>query len=266
MDTEWPLENHYELPNLYQTHIDEENRINEITNACESLDSNDQFAFYNLFLSKEEQTTLSLLTINENENLVIYISQSTNLQNDLYSKLEQSHIFNNPNQNKFLSHLTTRLVSNILSITGQDNAEIIFRTELPYNSYPSNNPCLYWHIDKSHGEIAKIIEPSEERPLSKDLEQKLFIIPLHGSTTLFYPATEQQKEEFFNIANETLFFYGHTSPCSSQDNINRFFNNSNTQQTPNGQGSVHLAGKTGTLHSAPPPSQIPRIILLITPF
>lgn len=271
MDAEWTLDNAYELPNLYQCYPNEENRVTEITHAIESVQNGDSFSFYNLLLSQAEHDALSQLEIDKSENLVIYASPSTHLQKKLHSKLQQSHIVNNTDEIEFLSTLTTKLVSNILGITGHQYAEIIFRTQLSDNfdlaqTSHSNNPCLYWHIDKSHGEISKTIPPSQDHPISTDLEQKLFLIPLIGDATLFHPMSNQQRENFFDIANETLFFYGHTSPCSIQDNINHLFNDNAIQQTPKGFGSIHLAGKTGTIHSAPASSQDPRILLLITPY
>ena len=185
-DMEWGFSNDtFEVPNLYQDYIDERDRVIGIDHAVEELDNGAQFSFYDLKLSEYEEQCLSQLKISEHNNLVIYTSQVVNLKKDIGYRLDEL-IGIGLDKPDFLSELITRLVSNILGVTGHKNAEIVLRTEGKDNTDESHtsNKCTYWHIGKSHGEIAKNIDVLGY-PIGTEEEQQLFIISLIGDTTLF---------------------------------------------------------------------------------
>ena len=248
--------------NFDQCYLEEEVRCTELTKALQELETDSSFAFYKLTLSEYETHLLSLVSINQYNNKVIYLSETDNLKDTIDNKLSEligSNININP-----ISRLITRLVSNILSVTGYDNAEVMLRTEGERHIDENNsiNQCLYWHIDKSSQEIGINIEGNQS---VKKEKQMLFIISLIGESTVFHYSNDQQRRDFFNIANETVFFYGHTSRCEVNDAVNQLFKYENINNAAFGYGSVHIAGKNGTVHAAPLESKDGRMLLLITP-
>lgn len=265
---EWIFDQNYqEADFLYQDFSEEEERIIEISHAVEKLNDDAQFSFYDLTLTNHEKDTLSQLNINTYSNIVVFSSQVDNLKDHIGCSIDQSMELNS-NTVDVLSLMISRLVSNILSVTGYENVEMILRSEKQYNIDESSisNQCIYWHIDKSHGEIAESTDVAGHL-IGREKEQKLFIISLVGETTLYYHATNEQRQEFMSFANETAFFYGHNLPenCVDGDKINLLFDHEKIKSAQAGYGSVHIAGKQGSIHAAPVCSDHGRLILLITP-
>lgn len=258
----------YKTNDLYYCFLDEEARINEIYESVAELNNGAQFSFYNLKLSEQELYALSSLNINDDANIVAYTSE-VGIEDYFYAVAQKNLYQNSKDIANTLAKLIARLVSNIISITKHDNAEIVLRTEKAntHNINPDFSKCTYWHIDKSHGEIIQNNDNIFNFPISNELQQKVFIISLSGERTIYTKIDSQQREEFLHLANETMFFYGHSEQinCTEQDHINQLFYQQKTFVASNGFGSVHFAGKHGSIHAAPTFFSNPRITLLITP-
>ena len=272
IDSGWYQGCSYQTSDLYYCFIDEEERINGIYESVESLDYGAQFSFYDLKLSEKEISSISLLDIIHDSNIVAYTSE-VNIEEYFYEvidgKLQQNGEENTVDIATTLSKLIARLVSNILSVTSHNNAEIIFKTEKANADNEENDysKCVYWHIDKSHGEILKNNDNIFNFPISNEIRQKAFIISLSGDPTIYTEVSAKQRDDFFNIANTTEFFYGHNvqANCVERDQINQLFHQKEAKVARNGYGSVHIKGYAGTMHAAPTLFNESRIVLLITP-
>lgn len=263
MDIEWQYAINYGLRDFYQSYIDEQARIIELRSSVTELNDKNQYSFYNLGLTEYDQHVLSNIEIKEFANIILYTSETNELNNVLRSKLNLLNEFDlKQNYINHISNLVLRLSSNILAATNTQNAEIIFRMETKQTYIP--NECLFWHIDKSHSEIAKNVNQFEHT-LGNEEKQSFFIISLLGETTIYQNLDKYQRENFQHIANETTFFYGHSEgKCEVNDPINELFADKKSDQARPGYGSVHIAGKNGTIHSAPN-SISQRMLILITP-
>jgi hypothetical protein len=272
IDSDWYAEFNYETRGLYSCFIHEEARINEIYDSVTNLDNGAQFSFYDLKLSEKEIRSISLLDIIHDSNIVVYTSE-VNIEEYFYEvidgKLQQNGEENTVDISTTISKLIARLVSNILSVTNHNNAEIIFKTEKANADNEENDysKCVYWHIDKSHGEILKNNDNIFNFPISNEIRQKAFIISLSGDPTIYTEVSSQQRDDFFNIANTTEFFYGHNvqANCAERDQINQLFYRQKATMARNGYGSVHIKGYDGAMHAAPTLFNESRIVLLITP-
>lgn len=259
METDW-LITHHDDP-LYETNLWETNRVAAIHHACSLLEQGAQFSFYDLGLSEQEQFLLSHVKVHGYYNPNFYLSQIESFEQkirSLFSESDQIEIDEyllNP-----LAYLVTRIVSNVLAAVPYQNAEVILRAE-PAGTNQAD--CLYWHIDKSHGEISQSLS-SLFYPISAEKQQALFVLPLLGNTTLFKEIDPTQRLNFLSMVNETEYYYGHTVPCSSKDKVNTNFQSTFVKYTKKGYGSVHLTGRNGALHTAPHQHN-QRIVLLITP-
>ena len=243
----------------------EEVEIAEIGSALDKLESGAQFAFYSLNLSNEERAAFSQISVNRYHNVVIYLSEQYDFESYLRSRLydvlcttevEISNI-------NIISHTIARLIHNILDASGYIDAEILLRTEEKFSidDADANSRCFYWHIDKSHGEILEKLDITNH-PIGHAKEQELFILPLKGEATLFQNINVSQREIFLSVANETEYFYGHNlGKCDASDSINVLFNGGHITSAPKWYGSVHIAGKNGTLHASPNESVSGRMLL-----
>lgn len=284
MDIECQFDYKYNEQGTVEVYTEEESRGAGVIDSIQKLEQGAQFSFYDLGLSEDDSEILSHIEISQYENVVIYLSEielseTNNLNGQLDNHLK-NHIVevtrklklipvstNYINDIDYFANLITKQINNVLSATNHKDAEIVLRTRTEYDSEENNN-CIYWHIDKSHGEIRKSEANNSNfsHPIGTKERQEIFIISLLGEPTIFQHINSQQRDEFFNFANETRFFYGHSSieSCIAQDGIDGLFHYKNSISSENGYGSVHIMGKTGTIHAAPPRSSA-RMLLLITP-
>lgn len=122
-------------------------------------------------------------------------------------------------------------------------------------SYKEEQDCIFWHLDKSYAEIEGI---NSSKP------EKRFIVALKGSGTVFQDINEETRGNFLKVAEEAPYYYGHgLEGCSGDDEILKLFSAGKIIEGKEGYGSVHFAGKQGTIHAAPKMSSS-RLILLIT--
>jgi hypothetical protein len=250
------------------TYLNEQGRVEAILSAGNKLDNGEEFAFYDLWLSNEEKILLNNVTIKEVGYKVNYLSNNKKLYEYFINELkdvliEEDYKIKAP----LLSKLMVRIVSNILAANSANDAEVMLRGEkLSSNDYcSSNNKCAYWHIDKSHGEIRQGLE-EVPFPIGNAVEQKLYVISLLGATTIFYNATMEEKAEFKRLANATTFAYGHENQFNcDEDEINKLLTPSLAVRANKWQGSVHITGINGAIHSVPVDSCEDRLLLLITP-
>jgi hypothetical protein len=236
--------------------------IDSITQALQEIADGSQFAFYDLDFNEKEENVLSNFQINEFHNIVLYPSIHDNLVDQLSETLEN---LGDSQEINIISSAISRIFMNILSATGYNKSEIIIRLE-PV-AEPNDKNCTYWHIDKSHEEIAISCEDCEA-PVLDSKVQNLFILPLKGESTSFYFAQKQLRQSFLKVANQTAFYYGHNTSegCSENDPINILFDLNQAKSASFGFGSVHKVGINGTIHAAPYKVNSSRLIVLITPF
>ncbi len=127
--------------------------------------------------------------------------------------------------------------------------------------------CVYWHIDKSHGEILQNNDNVFNYPIGGEMIQKTFIISLAGSRTIYTEITTDQRGHFFDFANTTMFYYGHNIKlnCYESDQITQLFDKQSFSVAESSYGSVHFKGRNGSMHAAPTLFYNSRLVLLITP-
>ena len=152
-----------------------------------------------------------------------------------------------------VAKLVTRLVGIVVGEMGVENYELSIRSR---ESYESKEDCLYWHLDKSEGEVSGNSDNGEE---------KRFIMVLKGNGTVYQNINEEMRGEFMKVAEEAPYYYGHgLDGCKAHDEINQLFRNQEKVFTKEQYGSVHIAGSNGAMHAAPKESES-RLILLLTP-
>jgi|GEM_PF-6248651 hypothetical protein len=250
------------------TYLNEQSRVEAIALATNELEDTAEFAFYDLWLENHEKELLNNIVIKKVINKVHYLSNEKKIYEYFMNALgdvltEEDYKIKAP----LLSKLMVRIVSNILSVNMANDAEIMLRTEMYDSDYchSSNNSCAYWHIDKSHGEIRQALG-EVPFPIGDAFEQKIYIISLLGTTTIYYNATTEQKAEFKQLANVTTFTYGHAGQFNcEEDEINKLLTSSLGVRANKWQGSVHVTGVDGAIHAVPVDSCEDRLLLLITP-
>lgn len=232
-----------------QCFLDDEVKSKELTKALSQIKSGEEFAFYNLGLTEEEKRILSEIEITECNNMKIdnFWSIDKEVRNALV-KMKGVKI----SETDKVAKLITRLVGIVVGEMGIENYELSIRSR---ESYESVEDCLYWHLDKSEGEVLGNSDNGEE---------KRFIMVLKGNGTVYQNINEEMREEFMKVAEEAPYYYGHgLDGCKAHDEINQLFRNQEKVFTKEQYGSVHIAGSSGAMHTAPKESES-RLILLLT--
>lgn len=75
--------------NFDQFYLEEEVRCTELTKALQDLETGSGFAFCKLKLSEYEVYLLSLISISQYNNKVIYLSETANLKDYINNKLSE---------------------------------------------------------------------------------------------------------------------------------------------------------------------------------
>lgn len=239
---------------VYQCVSEDEVRNKEITKALNKIEIGEQFAFYDIGLSKKEKQILTDIEITEYNEIKI------NSSADKLKQLSQEVSYALMRMDgvsilelEGLSELVTRVVSIIVGELKVEEFELKIRTR---ESYQSEEDCMYWHLDKSEREILGNCDNGEE---------KRFIMILKGEGTAYQKISEKQRETFMKVAEEAPYYYGHgLDGCKTHDEINHLFRNQEKVFTKEQYGSVHIAGSNGAMHAAPKESES-RLILLLTP-
>jgi hypothetical protein len=227
----------------------------EIVNALSYIESGGQFAFYELDFNESEQKLLSGIKIDELNETELHLSTIQNLPEILNSILELTN-----EESNFLSKLIKKQVQNIVEVEKADDARLIIKTRGAYSS----DGCDYWHVDKDKNQSLKEMG---QKQVGWKYADRLHVIPLVGEGTEYQEIGNEERELFYQVANETLSYYGHVLPngCESGDIITKLFNHSNKHVVKIGTGAVHKLGEQGSLHKAPSESMTGRILLMITP-
>ena len=230
---------------FFQCDASEAIMVFELSEALSKLGQGSQFAFYDLTIKQDDQLLLSSLVFTQFHNKVLYLSDTNSWFDDF------NEVFDIQESNTYrLMKLTSSIVSNVVSVVKAKDAEIILRTRGSYEE----GACCYWHIDKSRN------HPND----TLNYADLVFLVPLHGESTVYQEANVEWENLFHSLANETTFYYGHTE-CHDNDEITKLFEIKDIQSPQYGHGSVHVVGKYGTLHREPKKSDFGRLILLITP-
>ena len=226
----------------------------EITRGLGKIESGEQFAFYNLDLSKQELKILQDLKITDyNEiSIISSVDKAGLLKQEINQAFEGMNGIITFSLEK-LSDLVIRVVSIIVGELGVKDFELKIRIR---EGYKNEDDCLYWHLDKSKNEILGQKEENKE---------KRFLITLKGEGTRYKKIDDVARVSFMKEAEEAPYYYGHgIEGCKSNDKINQLFKKGELIKTEEHYGSVHIAGSNGAMHAAPEESES-RLILLITP-
>lgn len=220
------------------------NEIQELAQISNNLQPGG-FEFFDLHLSDFQKTILQQISP-QHEIVVGYYSDFDSMNDQIY-KFITRFALNNPNE--FLATEITKIITNLISIiiasSGREDAEILIRSakEKPHR-FPD------WHIDKTHEEIY----------YGQNTSQLVYILPLNGEATLFYPPNLINRETL----NPTFGNYFYVHPYNATLDHDYQLDLKNAQTASFGQGSVHLAGYTnGTVHASP--NSDSRLLLIITP-
>ncbi|MBY0580686.1 MAG: hypothetical protein K2P53_03265 [Rickettsiales bacterium] len=224
-----------------------------IGNALSYIESEGQFAFYELDFKESEQELLSRVKIFELNEAELHLSTMQKLPGILNSILELTN-----KDIDLLSALIKKQAQYIVTAEKADDARVVIKTRGAY----SNGGCDYWHIDKDKNQPTR--EMGEEQ-VGWKYADRLHIITLVGEGTEYQEINNQEREIFHQIANETLSYYGHVKGCESGDMITKLFSNSDKYVVQIGLGAVHRLGEYGSLHKAPSESINGRMLLMITP-
>jgi hypothetical protein len=239
-----------DIVNFDQCLLSDEVRNIEITKAINQIESGEQFAFYNLGFTEEEKRMLSEMEITEFNNMKI--DNFWNIDKEVRNALVTMKGVKISETDK-VAKLITRLVGIVVGEMGVENYELSIRSR---ESYESEEDCLYWHLDKSEGEVSGN---------SDNREEKRFIMVLKGNGTVYQKINEKMRGEFMKIAEEAPYYYGHgLDGCKTNDKINQLFKYGEEVETKEQDGSIHIAGSNGAMHAAPKESE-GRLILLLTP-
>jgi hypothetical protein len=249
-----------EIPS-YQEHfnkcaLEDELRNKEIAKALSEIESEEQFAFYDLGLSKNEQAIISQIKIDKFSNEVILLSKT---KDDELLDIINSNLNISVNNAYNLLKLFKSIVHAITSAEDAQDAEIVLRTRAIY----ADQVCDYWHIDKNRNQV---LEELNQASIEQKYIERVYLIPIIGEGTEYKRVELEKKEEFYKIAEETLFYYGHgpANDCREDDLITKLFSG-NKEIVGKGHGSLHKVGKKGAIHKAPSQSSDGRMILIITP-
>ena len=231
----------------------EEEQNKAIETSLQAIEAGEEFAFYNLSLSSQDLEILDSIEIVKWGNVVLN-SESFNytLPEEIKNAiLSMDGILLKDQQANYLSNLFTRIISIILGQVASKNFKIHIRTQR-INEY--NQPCLFWHLDKSYEAVL-----GEE-----DLvEEKRFIMPFKGSGTNYQIINETTRDKFIELAEEHPRYYGHSSEsCNGEDKISKLLSSSKVYKPEIRFGSVHTASRNGAMHAAPNDSNN-RLLLLI---
>ncbi len=215
----------------------------------------EQFSFHDLNLTVSEKDHLSKIQVTNYGNVVGYSSDSLKVRKKideiLFDATNSSH-----DEREFIADLMIRLIENVNHLCGCENSEVIIRSE-PQRSVGEKD-CIYWHVDRSHDEIAGFD--------GAGFAKMTFIIPLVGETTLFHEIDDAQRQKFYQIVNETKFYYGHNGSCYVGDEVDRLFDRGKIERAELGQASVHLIGREfGAVHASPNGFSGGRLLVLLTP-
>jgi hypothetical protein len=228
----------------------------EISRALSSTDlHNTQFAFFNMNLSEwdkynlqEFSSCLDFAALDIVADLDNVYSETVGYISFLCPKISTEISHN-------LANMVTRFASSIVAASNYTDAEVILKT---YGNDPKW--VLDRHIDKTHQEMSSN-ERNNSRAYSNN--QYVFLLPLIGKTTMFFPVSAEKKVKFEQLAHETFVSRGEAySP--NQMELNALFNSSEVYSPKLGYGSVHIAGQNGTIH-AKPDTEGGRFIVTVIP-
>lgn len=181
----------YHLPSLEKCSGSDKNINLDILNSLTDLNDNLSFAFFDLFLTRDEKLQLSNFSSDKFQNKQIaktsvVTNENANFDEFLILKtLKELGEIGFVDSNYYaLSKLIVRIVSAISgNIDG--NLDLYIRT-----TPPINKNCTFWHIDKD------FIGGSDNEQVLKR-----FVIPLVGNGTFYQEINSTTRNQFFNYSS-----------------------------------------------------------------
>ena len=230
-----------------------------VEDAIKSADQTG-IGFFDLGFTSDDRRAISQIEIQNSKNIVLF--GLNNLQNQAERFFEEFALPLDKNLRETAVHLScliVKIVANIMAVARFESAEVVLRT---HHKSESGTYFPAWHIDKRDDEI---IQPRPD--VSYFDIQHVFILALHGESTLFQSMPLQARLQWNILANESYYAYGYDSADHyvSGHGLDEMFNVSESISAEFGQGSVHIAGHmNGTIHACPPLGD-GRALVIITP-
>jgi hypothetical protein len=237
--------------NLEMTNFSSISFLN-IEEASRSIEYLNDFAYYELDVLKSNKVLIEQIKVRPG-GYNFLVDDCAISENKMFSFLQQA-LDNQPNFNLRLGNLISDIILKIKTLSNYNQCEVKF---IAQNSYQENYfPC--WHIDKTFSEHQSSFNKS-------DHFDKVFIVSLKGSSTLFQFCDIKCRQQFYDLANETAHTYGYSKavPFVINKDMSELFDISQSVFASFLQGSVHRSGYNfGAIHASP--NDLERFLMIIT--